>query len=228
MDGPSCHIDAVVFGLRLRVFGQFPGLQDNVTNLPPKVLSSAPTGSSLLLLGLLPQLSGPKLSILCRTEPQASKAGAQHHQRRMPSDAQDLKRAPAPWQCTAQVYSLLFYSGVDGESIKDLSAVAYSPLERASYFASPEAGRLAGGLGGLMILRYTASPVGPYDELLIIPGSYVYHVQQQGGLSERRNMRISRIYVSQKHTLFNGRYSEYRLRSSSQVTHSPQVDLNQS
>lgn len=145
----------------------------------------------------------------------------------MPKDAQDIIKVPAPWQCTAQVYSLVFFSKTDSESVKDMSAVAYSPLELSSYFASPEAGRLTGGLGGLMILRYTDSPVGPYDELLVIPGSYVYPVEEQGKLVERENMRISRIYVSQKHTLFNGRHSECNVVSAaSHLSPPPSLKLD--
>ncbi|KUI66632.1 hypothetical protein VM1G_02306 [Cytospora mali] len=59
-----------------------------------------------------------------------------------------------------------------------------------------------------MIVRYSDTPVGPYDELVIIPGAYTYPVQnEKGKWVEKENPRVTRIYVSQKHTLYNGRYN---------------------
>lgn len=124
-----------------------------------------------------------------------------------------IKKAPAPWMCTGQVYSIFFYTRA-GQVAQDLlPAVAFSPLERESYFASAEAGRFCGGLGGFMVVRYTETPVGPYDELLVIPGDYSYHVPaDQAGKEgrQRKSPRITRIYVSQRDTLFNGRRSKLR------------------
>lgn len=123
-----------------------------------------------------------------------------------------IKKAPAPWTCKAQIYALYFYSRSGGGGTADAQAtlrastVAYAPLERNSFFASPEAGQLVGGIGSIMVIRYTETPVGPYDELLVIPGSYTYPTSEQ---QLKTNARISRIYVSQKDTLYNGRYSEF-------------------
>lgn len=126
-----------------------------------------------------------------------------------------IKKAPAPWTCTGQVYSIFFYTrpGHRTQVAEELiPAVAFSPLERESYFASAEAGRFCGGLGGFMVIRYTETPVGPYDELLVIPGDYSYYssswVGKEGRQAvERKSPRITRIYVSQRDTLFNGRHS---------------------
>lgn len=121
-----------------------------------------------------------------------------------------VKKVPAPWTCRGQVYAIFFYTRPGNRKVaEDLPAVAFSSLERESYFASAEAGRFCGGLGGFMVIRYTDTPVGPYDELLIIPGSYSYRVKgEDGKLVEKKNPRITRIYVSQRDTLFNGRHSE--------------------
>lgn len=128
---------------------------------------------------------------------------------RMESSAQDFKQAPAPWHCSAQIYAMYFVAKAEGGSAKkDLEAVAYSPLERASYFASAEAGTLVGGLASLMLVRYADTPVGPYDELIICPGSYLYQAEEKGALVERKNLRISRIYVSQRDSAYNGRRSK--------------------
>lgn len=125
----------------------------------------------------------------------------------MQSGTDDVKPTPAPWLCSAQVYSMYLFNKASSTALRDLEAVAYSPLERGSYFASTEAGRFVGGLGALMIIRYTDTPVGPYDELIICPRSYVYQMEENGKTLERRNLRISRIYVSSRASVFNGRKS---------------------
>jgi len=55
----------------------------------------------------------------------------------------------------------------------------------------------------IQIVRYTETPVGPYDELLVIPGNFEVHGGSQKGTSR---MRIARMYVSQRETTFNGTY----------------------
>ena len=59
-----------------------------------------------------------------------------------------------------------------------------------------------GGLGMIQIVRYLDTPVGPYDELLVIPGTYQIADGPQRGKSR---LRITRIYVSQRETTYNGR-----------------------
>ena len=128
----------------------------------------------------------------------------------MTMDGIALKKAPAPWKCAAEVYAVYFHSSPTSKHTADVATVAYSPLERQSPFAAPNTGRSAGGVGSIMIVRYPDSPVGPYDELVIIPGAYTYRVPDAAKSKwvERKNPRVTRTYVSQKHTLFNGRYSE--------------------
>lgn len=62
----------------------------------------------------------------------------------------------------------------------------------------------------VQVIRYTETPVGPYDELLIVPGSFGYHTRAGNGeaIKEEKNLRLTRIYVSQKQTCWNGRKSE--------------------
>ena len=85
---------------------------------------------------------------------------------------------------------------------------AYSPLERYSAYAWPTAsGKHVGGISQLQAIKYTESPVGPYDELIVIPGAFKYEVDADGKRKAKKNTRISRIYVSQKHTCWNGRTS---------------------
>lgn len=53
----------------------------------------------------------------------------------------------------------------------------------------------------IQIVRYSETPAGSYDELLIIPGSFEGPGSKQESTSR---MRITRIYVSQHETLWNG------------------------
>lgn len=52
-----------------------------------------------------------------------------------------------------------------------------------------------------MVLRYTESPVGPYDELLIIPGAF----DSPPFSDDKENPRVTRIYVSTLASVINGR-----------------------
>ncbi|KAK8097631.1 uncharacterized protein PG998_013117 [Apiospora kogelbergensis] len=111
-----------------------------------------------------------------------------------------IEQVPAPWALHGTVYSVASVLP-PGE----LPAKAYGPLERAApgYTTAAE---YVGLLGMIQIIRYTDSPVGPYDELLIVPGYFKYaHVDAQGRTTERLNPSITRIYVSQKYTARNGR-----------------------
>jgi len=50
----------------------------------------------------------------------------------------------------------------------------------------------------LQIIRYTETPVGPYDEMALMPGDFVTPKKT------KQSMRITRIYVSQIDTCYNG------------------------
>ena len=54
----------------------------------------------------------------------------------------------------------------------------------------------------IQIVRYHDTPVGPYDELLIIPGSYAV---PGGKFKGKTQLRATRFYVSQRETTYNGR-----------------------
>lgn len=55
----------------------------------------------------------------------------------------------------------------------------------------------------VQIIRHTESPVGPYDELVLVPGEFEY---EHSG--RKSNLKVSRIYVSQEKTCYNGRKSK--------------------
>ncbi|KAF9073573.1 hypothetical protein BDP27DRAFT_1318520 [Rhodocollybia butyracea] len=52
--------------------------------------------------------------------------------------------------------------------------------------------------GLILIVRYSSSPVGPYDELIYIPGKWAYADGMEG-------FRITTIYVSSNESVYNGR-----------------------
>jgi len=56
----------------------------------------------------------------------------------------------------------------------------------------------------VQIIRHTESPVGPYDELVLIPGKFEYESS-----GKKSNLKVSRIYVSQEKTCYNGRKSKW-------------------
>jgi len=73
---------------------------------------------------------------------------------------------------------------------------SFSPLEADSSFAdASSSGEFLGGLCTVQVVRYSDTPVGPYDELLIVPGRF----------SPERKVRITRIYVSTAGSVYNGR-----------------------
>ncbi|KAI1491852.1 hypothetical protein F5X96DRAFT_445792 [Biscogniauxia mediterranea] len=114
---------------------------------------------------------------------------------------QPIVSVPPPWKLKATAYVVTFWSPYG----KPLGQ-AYSPLERESTFAAPESGQHLGGISQIQIIRYSESPVGPYDELLLWPGSFSYDIEGEDGRRKRKsNARITRIYVSQKETCWNGR-----------------------
>ncbi|RDA88717.1 hypothetical protein CP532_4065 [Ophiocordyceps camponoti-leonardi (nom. inval.)] len=117
-----------------------------------------------------------------------------------------IQLIPPPWHVTGDVYCLSFWSS--SSAARNLPAEhVFSPLEASDpNFANPPGSRPAGGLGMIQIIRYHDSPVGPYDEMLVVPGSFDWVRRRPDGKEELgRNPRISRIYVSQRQTCHNGR-----------------------
>lgn len=118
-------------------------------------------------------------------------------------DDQPVAPVAPPWKLKGTVYMVNFYCK-EG----NLPEHAYSPLEGGSSFAGAESGKHIGGFSQFQLIRYTESPVGPYDEFIISPGAFQYSVEEGGRRKVKKNARITRIYVSQKHTCWNGRRSE--------------------
>ncbi|KYK58079.1 hypothetical protein DCS_05092 [Drechmeria coniospora] len=115
-----------------------------------------------------------------------------------------IQVVPPPWTLIGDVYCISFWTSA--AAAEKLPGHAYSPLEAGTDFADPRGGKPVGGLGMIQIIRFRESPVGPYDEMLIVPGSFDWSRDgPEGHPVVGRNPRITRVYVSQKHTCYNGR-----------------------
>ncbi|KAH7138483.1 hypothetical protein B0J11DRAFT_421942 [Dendryphion nanum] len=131
-----------------------------------------------------------------------------------PSDSQlhPVPLAPAPWTAKAESYWLfLTLGGKLPEGVYDRVDVR-GGVEEVGY-EGKERGEFKGGLGVVMIVRYTDTPVGPYDELLLIPGNFSVPTPTSASTTPptfslpRSALRITRIYVSTSNaaTVYNGR-----------------------
>ncbi|TFK38138.1 hypothetical protein BDQ12DRAFT_723499 [Crucibulum laeve] len=103
-----------------------------------------------------------------------------------------IQAAPAPWKLSGRSWMFV------------LSPLAKNASFPAGFSASHDAevmtagGEFTAGMGLIQVISYTESPVGPYDELLYIPGMWKYADGKTG-------YRITRIYVSTKESTKNGR-----------------------
>ena len=108
-----------------------------------------------------------------------------------------MQRVEAPWTLHAECYTLLI-------KLSEIPAGLYDPREEA--WNDESNGTFAGGVGTIMIVRYTSTPVGSYDELLFAPGIFTVPQPSAGHPKiPKKALRIARIYVSQRTTTYNGR-----------------------
>lgn len=132
------------------------------------------------------------------------------------NDEVPFPEAPAPWKCKGE--SFWFFGYAKGTDYPGLSF--FNPLEGASTFAAENVtGKFKGGLTSILVVRYTESPVGtrlgsstldhfslavpagPYDEIIWVPGEF------EVPLTGKKANRITRIYVSSRESVYNGRLS---------------------
>lgn len=117
------------------------------------------------------------------------------------SNTSSLPIAPPPWTCKAAAWVLPFYNPASSGLPRD---VAYDSLEACapSFSSQKDAGSYKGGLCIAQIIRYSDTPVGTYDELVLLPG-YFNGVGPEG--KQKKDLRVTGIWVSQEATLMNGR-----------------------
>ncbi|MFN4294944.1 MAG: acetoacetate decarboxylase family protein [Thermoflexales bacterium] len=90
---------------------------------------------------------------------------------------------PPPWQLTGDGFIWLF-------------RFPRAFVEREGFMADWQRARLASALGAMMLVDYRETNVGPYRELLFIPGRF--------SIGGRRLFSISKIYVSTEASVRGG------------------------
>jgi len=75
----------------------------------------------------------------------------------------------------------------------------------------------------VQLIRYTKSPVGPYDEMVLIPGYFEYEMgtkdkDGKNKLEKKKNLRCTKVFVSQYKTCWNGRKSNISIPSTTQCS----------
>lgn len=103
---------------------------------------------------------------------------------REPQAVPDVKSAPAPWQLAGEGYILALW-------------LPNAFLDTQTFLPPEQAASRKGRIAYVMFVDYAASPVGPYHELLFIPGSIDF--------DGKRHLSISRIFVSSWESVVNGR-----------------------
>lgn len=96
------------------------------------------------------------------------------------------KEFPAPWELSGKGYILLF-------------KFPKSFVREQGFIPGHFKGKFCGGFGAVMLVDYVASNVGPYRELLFIPGKF-----RHNGL-KKNFYSITKIYVSTEASVYNGR-----------------------
>jgi hypothetical protein len=101
-----------------------------------------------------------------------------------PAENSSVERIKAPWHLRGDGYVLLF-------------KFPRAFVEAYAFVPPSLAGKFHGGMGVVMLIDYQYSDVGPYQELLFIPGRFRY----RGKLF----YSVTKIYVSTRASLVNGR-----------------------
>ncbi|PSL02017.1 hypothetical protein [Cecembia rubra] len=91
---------------------------------------------------------------------------------------------PAPWDLQGEGIIMVFNFKKDW-------------VENNAFLNADQKGKFLGGLGYVMLVNYHQSPVGPYKELLIIPGKFSPHNRQS----------ITKIFVDSDSSTQNGRFN---------------------
>ncbi|KAE9368088.1 hypothetical protein N431DRAFT_548320 [Stipitochalara longipes BDJ] len=124
------------------------------------------------------------------------------------SNQEAIPVASPPWTLKGTIYILMMYTtSSDAATLSSNPSFIYSSLEAESSFSKS---KLVGGLSMVQLIRYSESPVGPYDELIMAPAYFEYEVETKDKdgkvhLQKKKNLRCSRVFVSQEKTCWNGR-----------------------
>ncbi|KAJ3753802.1 hypothetical protein EV360DRAFT_87436 [Lentinula raphanica] len=133
------------------------------------------------------------------------------------TDSNGILVAPAPWPLKARMWNFVV-SPLKVNRVNGKSSAVFPAGWAASFQADAmaEGEIVAGHPGFIMLVQYTDTPVGPYDELMYIAGKF----SKGKGTSESSDndkqtpdakgdvetgFRITRIFVSTKESVANGR-----------------------
>ncbi len=97
--------------------------------------------------------------------------------------------APAPWKLT-------------GEAFVSVYKFSKKIVKDHCFMADYQADNWRGGLGTVMLVNYKSSNVGPYFELLFIPG--IINLKKINLQKIKSGFSISKIYVSSQASVDNG------------------------
>jgi hypothetical protein len=95
-----------------------------------------------------------------------------------------IKLVPAPWELSGTGYILIYKFNRMFVNKNAFPAIEFK-------------NRFSGGIGAVMLVNYESSNVGPYQELLFIPGKFRY--------KKYNKYSISKIFVSTLKSVTNGR-----------------------
>lgn len=130
---------------------------------------------------------------------------SQSHTPSTPSPPPDVSPAPPPWTLKTKLYLFITpLKPVNPEEpvLQGLPPGSYTSSENVHPSAlAPINGapQWKGGLTSAVLVRYEDSPVGPYDELImVVDGFSNPHEKGTSG-------RITNIYVSSRQSIWNGR-----------------------
>lgn len=118
------------------------------------------------------------------------------------SEESQIPVAPAPWTLQGEGYIFLLRSPFSRAPVP-IPSGSYHKLEAGS--SANQGANFHGGTGVVMLVRYTSSDVGPYDELLYVPGLFSQTTTPSEDSAEKYHLSITHIYVSTVASVQNGR-----------------------
>ncbi|QRV80601.1 hypothetical protein RhiJN_08616 [Ceratobasidium sp. AG-Ba] len=116
------------------------------------------------------------------------------------------QEALPPWTLEAEAWWILPPVPTPWQT-KELPRGAIDPFEEGRY--RDFQATYTGGLGTIQLIRYHRSPIGPYDELLYVPGNITY---KTGANSSISGLTMTRIYVSTTASIINGNTPKHLAR----------------
>ncbi|KZV95918.1 hypothetical protein EXIGLDRAFT_566759, partial [Exidia glandulosa HHB12029] len=103
----------------------------------------------------------------------------------------DFPDVPPPWHMEGECWWMLL------KPLQTVPPAAYDPLEEPPEDDDEPTNTFVGGFGAVWITRYASSPIGPYDELLYLPGNFA-------APSGDPKPRVTRTYVSTPEAVYTG------------------------